>query len=162
VKSLALLATLALIGAGCGNAPAETATTQPSKAVRFAQCMRDHGVKGFPDPDADGTLTIDDVLNGSSLDPDAPAWKRATSACQDLQPAGFTGHKRDAAQQDAALVFAQCMRDHGVEDFPDPLKDGPMVDTNRIPSTAQGGGMEVLNAAMQACGDYAAKALEER
>jgi hypothetical protein len=102
------------------------------------------------------------VLNGSSLDSSSPAWKRAVSACKDLQPAGFTGHKRSTEQQDAALAFAQCIRDHGVEDFPDPLKDGPLVDTNRIPSTAQEGGMEVLNAAMQTCGDEAEKALEER
>ncbi len=38
-------------------------------------------------------------------------------------------------------------------DFPDPTPGAPLVDTNRIPSSARPGGMTVLNAAMQKCGD---------
>jgi hypothetical protein len=40
-----------------------------------------------------------------------------------------------------------------VEDFPDPANGEPLVDTNRIPSAAGEGGMTILNAAMQKCGD---------
>jgi hypothetical protein len=153
---------VALIIAGCSNTPAETGSsgnatsarttsTAREKAVRFAECMRDNGVSAFPDPDASGELTIDEVANGSSLDPDTAAFKKAISACKDLQPPGFTGHKRSAEQQDAALKFAQCIRDNGVEDFPDPTPDGPLVDTRRIPSTERNGGMSMLNAAMHTC-----------
>src|SRR5580700_5118609 len=53
-----------------------------------------------------------------------------------------------------AVKFAECMRANGVPDFPDPTPDGPLVDTNRIPSTATPGGMSILNAAMQKCGQY--------
>ena len=70
--------------------------------MKFAECMRDNGVGEFPDPDASGELTIDGVANGSSLDPDAAAWKKAISACKDLQPSGFTGHKRSAQEQKRA------------------------------------------------------------
>ena len=90
----------------------------------------------FPDPDASGELTIDGVLNGSSLDPDAPAWKQAIAACKDLQPSGFTGAQATPEQQSASLKFAQCIREHGVTDFPDPINGEPLVDTNRIPSAA--------------------------
>jgi hypothetical protein len=159
LRPLAALAVIALIGAGCSNAPAETdsgsgsgtATTR-AKAVKFAQCMRDHGIQQFPDPDASGSLTIDGVANGSSVDPSSPAFDRALSACRDLQPAGFTGRKRSASQQQAALQFAQCVRDHGVKDFPDPVAGDPLVDTNRIPSANREGGMDILNAAMHTCG----------
>jgi hypothetical protein len=163
VRPLAALALLALISAGCSNAPADTTTTSSGgnntaatheKAVKFAQCMRDNGVKDFPDPDASGELTIE-VVNGSSLDPDSAAWKKAIDACKDLQPPGFTGRKRSPEQQKAALKFAQCIRDNGVKDFPDPTPDGPLIDTNRIPSTATDSGMTILHAAMQKCGDYA-------
>jgi hypothetical protein len=159
-RTLAAVALVAMIGAGCGsNGPAHTGTDRTaSKAVRFAECMRDNGVADFPDPDASGRMTIDGVLNGSSLDPSSPSWKDAIGACKDLQPAGFTGHKRSAGQQDAALRFARCMRDNGVEDFPDPAAGQPLVDTNRIPSSAEPGGMTILNAAMQKCGDAAARA----
>ena len=88
--------------------------------MKFAECMRENGVSEFPDPDASGELTIDGVVNGSSLDPSTAAWKEAIGACKDLQPPGFTGHKRSAEQQDAALEFAQCIRENGVKDFPDP------------------------------------------
>ena len=52
----------------------------------------------------------------------------------------------------AALEFAQCIRDNGVKDFPDPANGEPLVDTNRIPSADRDGGMSILNAAMQKCG----------
>jgi hypothetical protein len=105
-------------------------------------------------------MTIDGIVNGSSLDPDAPAWKKAIGACKDLQPSGFMGHKRSAEEQKPALKFAQCMRDNGVKDFPDPTPDSPLVDTNRIPSAE--GNMPALNAAMKKCGDLADDAIEDR
>jgi len=149
LRPLAALAMVAMIGAGCSNDPAENGTAGTTnaadrqKAVRFAECMRDNGVREFPDPDASGGLTIDGVVNGSSLDPSTPAWEEAISACKDLQPPGFTGHKRSAEEQENALEFAQCMRDNGVEDFPDPTKDGPLIDTNRIPSAAGRGARSI-------------------
>jgi hypothetical protein len=160
---LAALAVAALIGAGCSDGSSENAdagtggagggkTSTRDKAVRFAECMRDHGVRGFPDPDASGELTIDGVLNGSSLDPSTPTWKQASAACKDLQPPGFTGHKATPKEQKVRLEFAQCIRDNGVTDFPDPANGDPLVDTNRIPSTARSGGMSILNAAMRKCG----------
>jgi hypothetical protein len=66
---------------------------------------------------------------------------------------GFTGHERNAQEQETALEFAQCIRDNGVKDFPDPAPGEPFVDTNRIPSAATTGGMSILNAAMQKCRD---------
>jgi hypothetical protein len=157
---------VALIGAGCSNEPAEngsagnTNAAYSEKAVKFAECMRDNGVGEFPDPDASGELTIDGVLNGSSLDPSTPAWKEAIGACKDLQPPGFTGDEEVSdEEQEVRLEFAQCMRDNGVEDFPDPAKGDPLVDTRRIPSAAEEGGMDVINAAMQTCSDLAAEAI---
>jgi hypothetical protein len=151
----AALAIAALAIAGCSNTTAESGTTSGTdrdKAVKFAECMRDNGVNGFPDPDASGELTIDGVLNGSSIDSDSPAWKAAIRACKDLQPPGFTGKgKRSAEEQSAANKFAQCIRENGVKDFPDPVNGEPLVDTNRIPSANREGGMTILNAAMQKC-----------
>jgi len=156
-RPLAVLALITLTVAGCGSGAADpggagTDGAQQAKAVRFATCMRVHGVRDFPDPDASGELTIDGVVNGSGLDPDGPAWKRAAGACKDLQPAGFTGRKRSAEQQDDVLKFARCMREHGVKDFPDPAVGDPPVDTNRIPSSNAPGGMAILDAAMRTCG----------
>jgi hypothetical protein len=121
--------------------------------------MRHNGVSQFPDPDASGQLTVDGVLNGSSLDPNTPAWKNAIAACKDLEPPGFVGHKRTAQQQAAALKFAQCIRENGVKDFPDPTPDGPLIDTGRIPSLAgKDPRSSPLTAAMRTCRDRAAAA----
>jgi hypothetical protein len=163
LRPLAALALVALIGAGCSNAPAQTSTgnntaANHDKAVKFAECMRNNGVSGFPDPSASGAFTIDGVMNGSSLDSSSAAWKNAIDACKNLEPAGFMGSKRSAQEQQNALKFAQCIRDNGVKDFPDPTADGPLIDTNRIPSANRNGGMTILHAAMQKCRDFAAAA----
>jgi hypothetical protein len=169
-----MVAMVAVISAGCGGtrssggtstaAPAGNTGTASSggtnaasphaKAVKFAECMRAEGVSAFPDPDATGALTIDAVANGSSLDTSSAAFEQALSACKDLEPPGFTGHERSAHEQEGALKFAQCIRENGVKDFPDPVNGEPLVDTNRIPSAATTGGMSILNAAMQKCRTY--------
>ena len=164
VPRLAAIAVVALMIAGCSSGSVENSRTSTGggasktdthreKAMRFAQCMRDHGVAGFPDPNASGELTIDGVANGSSLDTDSVPFKNAISACKDLQPSGFMGHKRTAQQQAYALKFAQCMRDNGVKDFPDPTPDGALIDTNRIPSAAGRGARSIpgFQAAVQKC-----------
>jgi len=157
---LAQIALVALIS-GCGSSAAagtqSGSASNAGKAVRFAECMRHNGVSQFPDPSS-GKLTIDAIANGSSIDTSAPAFTQALSACKHLEPAGFTGTKRNSQRQQAALKFAQCIRANGVADFPDPLPDQPIIDTNRIPSAGSASGMSVLKAAMQKCGSDAAAA----
>ncbi len=126
--------------------------------MKFAECMRANGVSAFPDPDASGELTIDGIANGSSLDTSSPAFEHALAACKDLEPPGFTGTRATPQQRTARLEFARCVRDNGVPDFPDPAPNGPLVDTNRIPSAATTGGLSALNAAMQNCSRYASAA----
>jgi hypothetical protein len=170
LAALALIAMVALISACGSSAPAATGSggsgnntaAHVQKAVKFAECMRNNGVSKFPDPGASGKLTIDAVANGSSLDTSTPEFKQAISACKNLEPAGFMGSKRSPQQTDAALMFAQCIRANGVRDFPDPTPNGPLVDTNRIPSSNSPGGMSILNAAMYKCRDAAAAAGAQR
>jgi hypothetical protein len=165
LRPLAAFAMLALIVAGCSSTSASTGSSGGNstasthrRAVRFAECMRSNGFSAFPDPDASGELTIDAVANGSSVDTSSAAFEQALRACRDLEPPGFTGDSRTPEQQEAALAFAQCIRDNGVKDFPDPGPDEPLVDTRRIPSSNTQAGMTLLNAAMQKCGSYASAA----
>jgi hypothetical protein len=151
LAALALIAIAASISACGSSAPAsagagsrgDSTATNHEKAVKFAECMRANGVPEFPDPNASGTLTLDGIVNGSSLDPSAPAFRQALTACKDLEPAGFTGRTRSAQQQQAALKFAQCMRENGIPDFPDPTPNGPLIDTSRIPSAAGRGALNI-------------------
>jgi hypothetical protein len=170
LRPLAALGLVALISAGCGsNAPSETATasnsgtagssgrassadtgvnknaTDQDKAVKFAECIREHGVPHFPDPDAKG-----DFVFGIDVSP--AVWKTAVNACKALEPPGALSGKRSPKQQSAALRFAQCVRENGVKDFPDPANGEPLIDTTRIPSSNKPGGMTILNAATHKCG----------
>ena len=136
LRTMAALAMVALIVAGCSNAAAKTGTVSSAgnntaatheQAVKFAECMRNNGVSEFPDPDASGQFVYG-IKGGSSLDPSTAAWKKAFGACKDLEPPGTLGEgKRSAQQMEAALKFAQCMRDNGVKDFPDPTDTGPLI-----------------------------------
>jgi len=91
-----------------------TATTR-AKAVKFAECMRANGVSDFPDPNASGEFPS----YGVSVSP--AVWKKAGAACKALQPPGTLSAKLTPAQESAALKFAQCIRENGVPDFPDPV-----------------------------------------
>ncbi|MDA0183266.1 hypothetical protein OJ997_23345 [Solirubrobacter phytolaccae] len=156
---------VALLVAGCGSTPetettagGTTATPTQAKASTFSACMREHGIKDFPDPDASGELTVENVVNEAKIDTDTPAFKQALRACKDLQPAGYAGRgKRTPKEQDGALQFAECIREHGVKDFPDPVNGEPLVNTYKIPSSNTEAGMAALNAAMAACGKYGPK-----
>ena len=172
--ALGLAGLIGLISAGCGsNASSESSTASASstgatsaatassgantkltardKAVKFAECVRAHGVSDFPDPDAKNQFQY-----GVSVSP--AVWKQATTACKDLQLPGTLSSKRTPKQQSASLRFAQCVRDHGVKDFPDPVNGEPLIDTYKIPSSNKPGGMTILNAATQKCGSVLGQA----
>jgi hypothetical protein len=168
VATLALVALLGLIGTGCGsNAPSQTGTangtasstgtaaaknaTSQDEAVKFANCMRANGVPHFPDANAKGEFVF-------GIDVTPAVWARAVNACKALQPPGTLSANRTPQQQTASLRFAQCMRENGVKDFPDPANGEPLINTYRIPSSATSGGMTILNAAVQKCRSVLAEA----
>ena len=76
--------------------------------------MRANGVPSFPDPGSNGALP-----NPFSL-----AFRAAGKACAKLQSVGMHlggPSAPSAAELRAGRAFAQCMRAHGLSDFPDPL-----------------------------------------
>jgi hypothetical protein len=81
--------------------------------------MRTHGVPDYPDPNASGLIAIPSTMN-----PNSSQFQTANTACQHLQPGGGTSPAQ--AQQNLALEvrLSQCMRTHGVPDFPDPSANG--------------------------------------
>ena len=84
-------------------------------ARAFAQCMRDNGVPDYPDPDPNGRFGA----GHERFDRDDPTVKAATEKCRGLLPGGEHQVQSPEAIKEL-LAFAQCMRDNGVPDFPDP------------------------------------------
>jgi hypothetical protein len=91
--------------------------------------MRSHGVPNFPDP-ASGSNGVGFRISigpSSGINPFSPAFKAAQSKCGKLLPGGGPGHQGPASPQAKADMFAisECMRAHGITDFPDPTTTPP-------------------------------------
>ncbi|MBV9593116.1 MAG: hypothetical protein JO147_04870 [Actinobacteria bacterium] len=86
--------------------------------------MRANGVPDFPDPSANGQITLK-VTKGSDLDPTSSAFQTALSKCKSLEPAGFqSGSTQSTGNQNKVLQFVNCMRKNGVPNMPDPQSNG--------------------------------------
>jgi len=118
--SIALAAVSCLVAlTACGSSgPSSSAGTGSGDALalKFAECMRSHGVPNFPDPGQPVGGP------GSGINPQAPGFQSAGQKCDKLtnnpQPKGTPA---SASERRAALASSECMRKHGVPDFPDPI-----------------------------------------
>ncbi|GAB3415948.1 hypothetical protein [Flindersiella endophytica] len=55
--------------------------------LKYSKCMRENGIKSFPDPKADGSLQIENKMGGE-LDPTNPKYQAAEKACAKFQADG--------------------------------------------------------------------------
>jgi hypothetical protein len=133
-------------GAGIGASISRDVGT--AAGVEFTTCMRSHGVRNFPDPNAQGTITITVSM---SLNPASPRFQKAEAECQHLIPAG-KGPSRAQQQRmkQTLLAFAACMRSHGVPNYPDPT-----FGSGGVTSRSGGVGMDpnsaIFEAAQKTC-----------
>jgi hypothetical protein len=156
--SAVVLASAALLAAGCGggsanpgvarlssgtsNASTSNATTgagsgsPEAAALAFAGCMRANGVPHFPDPQAGGGFLFH---TGAGADPSSPAFKAAQAKCKKFLPPGpGSGQQPSAKTLAHYLTVARCMRLHGVPAFPDPRTTAP---SNPRAALGSGGGV---------------------
>ena len=113
----------AVLIAACGSSGgAETTAAGADPGLEFSQCMRAHGVTNFPDPGANGGI---DISPGSGLNPSSPTFQSARQTCGKIIPDKGSPPTMSASARRAAVRFAECMRAHGVPDFPDPTETAP-------------------------------------
>jgi hypothetical protein len=106
------------------SAPAGNSGPPPSPRLQKAQikysvCMRKNGVPSFPDPVADGGYGT----GLRDIDQNSHAFLSATKACTYLaEAAGMAPWTKSQWEAyDARLLkITDCMRSHGVTNFPDP------------------------------------------
>jgi hypothetical protein len=138
----------ALVASACGSGsapnsvahlgnPAPTTTTAPAAAsggfpnlqqmyeadLVYAGCIRSHGDAGFPGP----ALVNNSHEHGVTLegvDQNSPQFVSANSACKHLLPNDGNGPSQAqlAQMMTRALKYSQCMRSHGLPNFPDPTE----------------------------------------
>lgn len=127
---LLLLLTAGTLVAACGGDPSPShsgtgggSSSSNQSGIKFAACMRSHGVSNFPDNAitvSNGKVTMDVPAN---LDPNSPQFQTAEQACrQDLPGSGSGSASNSNTQQ--VIKFSSCMRSHGVTKFPEPNSQG--------------------------------------
>jgi hypothetical protein len=128
----AAVASLALAACGATGKPSSAAGSAGStNAVAWAGCLRSHGVPDFPDPISGHKAQFPDSAAGL-LNSHSPAVLNAERACNKLKLLVSGSQASLGANQNAAfLEFAQCMRAHGVPNYPDPAyRNGRPVTTD--------------------------------
>jgi len=87
--------------------------------IKFSQCMRAQGIAWFPDPQPDGGLVVSEPEGDNQQ-----KYKAAQEACKQYDPNGSKGGAADPADVAKMQKASQCMRDHGVSNWPDPDSNG--------------------------------------
>jgi hypothetical protein len=129
------------------SSPSVPAQDTREAALKFSQCMREHGMTWFPDPQPGGGLTI---RTPKGLD--SKKMEAAHEACKKYEPNGGVPPKMNAADLEKARQMAQCMREHGVPKFPDPDPNGAII--IKRGELGSGPGDPTFDKAQQQCAKY--------
>jgi hypothetical protein len=110
--------------AGPSSAPASL--SRDEKGIKFAQCLREHGLDvQDPEPGKGLQLKVDPSSGLSKEDVD-----KAMEACKQFDPQADGTNNANPQAEENGRKFAECMRKNGVEKFPDPKpgQRGIMID----------------------------------
>jgi hypothetical protein len=117
--------------AACGSSgnstdsPGKSPASAYRAALAFSRCMRAHGLTNFPDPSPSGGIQLR-ITPNSGINPFSPTFRAAQASCHKLLPGGGPASGRPTAQDKAQMLqISQCMRRHGISDFPDPTVSPP-------------------------------------
>ena len=126
-----------IVGCGSSSNPISSGSSggggTEAQLVRYSACMRSHGVSGFPDPSTTQSGQNGFGIDGynfnlpSTMNTQSPAYESAAKTCGKqvgVGPGSGGGHGIPAAAKQAALRHAECMRTHGVPNYPDPKFSG--------------------------------------
>ena len=121
------MAGIIVLASGCGASPSgdsdasassSPGTSNVAKEVAYANCMHAHGVN--VSVGSGGNVSI-----GSSGSGPPQTVQAAQRACMHLLPNGGQPPKAKQQQElQQALKYSQCMRSHGLPNFPDPTSNG--------------------------------------
>ena len=115
----AALAGCSAAGGGTNSVSVTSSSTPDDETMAIVNCYRSHGDPSFPDPvydPGDGRWHFA-VSPGS-----APA--STQQACQHLFPSSNASPPVPQAQFQQLVRLAECIRQHGVPNWPDPDPDG--------------------------------------
>lgn len=119
------------LAAACSSGPAGSSARGQSKyaqALSYAQCMRSHGEPSFPDPNSQGQFVLAGSGVTADINPASAQFQAAQNACHHLDPhSGIESPQQHAQNVSQALKYVNCMRSHGIPNFPDPPASGKLM-----------------------------------
>jgi hypothetical protein len=126
---LAVTVGVVVLAAACNGSPSSTGPggstnaggSTNSSLLAFSQCMRSQGVPNFPDSQPGASNAK--FPGAQQLGVSSSLYQAAENACEHLLPAGANNQFPPAEMPQilsGMREFSQCMRSHGVPNWPDP------------------------------------------
>jgi hypothetical protein len=116
----------------------------------LAQCFRSHGYAiADPTVNADGTSSWSSTSDGPSREVRNAASALGKNTCRaefEALPPQVVQPPSTQAELHGLVLFARCMRDHGIADFPDPNSDGGFTLNARLQALGEHGALKQLRA----------------
>ena len=151
-RQFAIVAAAGLFAGACGGSESsESAATEPEGEIVI--------VESAPDTDPGDIVVVEDAEPQAETNTDADASASDAEADPGVEPEPAT----DASEEELALQFAQCMRDEGVDNWPDPATNADgSIDITGGGAVGPGGdvafGSDEVQAAIPVCGPIIAGA----
>jgi hypothetical protein len=139
--------------ASAGVSPSGPSGPTEAQLLKYARCMRSHGEPNFPDPvpaPGGGYAFLGYGTPGSPLSPtvlQSARYHAATEVCKKDVPPSIAD-VTPAMMATYALKYSDCMRAHGLPNFPEPNPKG-LITIN--PTGVMGPGSPQYKRAEKAC-----------
>ena len=152
-RQFAIVAAAGLFAGACGGSESsESAATEPDEGEIVI-------VEAAPETDPGDIVVVEDAEPQAETNTDADASASDAEADPGVEPEPAT----DASEEELALQFAQCMRDEGVDNWPDPATNADgSIDITGGGAVGPGGyvafGSDEVQAAIPVCGPIIAGA----
>ncbi len=137
LPSLAAAVCAVAIGACGSSGHKPNASSRDGSFLAFSECMRGHGVTNFPDPSPGGGINIP---ASSGINPASPAFQAAQDTCRKQLPGGGPPAHASEQQKEQLFAMSECMRRHGVSEFPDPVTRSTLPSNPEAYSIVEGTG----------------------
>jgi hypothetical protein len=132
----AAAAVIALLATACGGGASTSSTpglmslsSLTNQALAYAKCMRAHGIPNFPDPTVEDSARSKGVGFNvpSGVDQHSTQYVSASKLCQKQTGFGHISAAQMQAGMAALLKYSECMRSHGITNFPDPQENSQNI-----------------------------------
>ena len=138
-----LIIGVAFGAAACGSSPSSsgsssgppTLRTMTNQGLAYAECMRSHGIQNYPDPTVQHSghaVGLSD--NVSAAIKNLPGYNSAAKTCQAKTHFGTISPAAMQAAMTNLVKFTDCMRSHGISNFPDPIEKNGGIQVGSMPS----------------------------